>query len=100
MNYLTLDQLKHQLNMEQDFYEDDDYLTLLGSASEQVVDDHLDHTLQDIVIRNGGHLPENLRLAMLMYFAYSYSQRGDNPDLSLPKGFNLLLRPYIHFPIQ
>ena len=42
MEYLNLDLIKKHLNIDSDFHDDDDYLTLLGDVVEQVTERHID----------------------------------------------------------
>lgn len=98
MQYLTTEDIKHQIIMDQDFCDDDPYLELLGSTAENMLNDNLDGHLQDIVIRNG-YLPEQLRVAMLLLVGYLYEDRGDKPQIQIPNAYYRIINPYIHYPI-
>ena len=98
MNYLTLDEIKKQCIIEEDFYEDDAYLELLGEAVEQAVDNHIDHHLQDIVVKNGGDLPKPIKMSMLLMADYLYENRA-TAETEIPNAFYVMLQPYIHYPI-
>ena len=50
MNYLTLELIKKQLNMNDDFTEDDLLLNQIGNAAEQRVAAHLQHDLSDLML--------------------------------------------------
>ena len=53
MEYLTLQDIKQQLVISEDFHDDDTYLTALGDTAEAMVAKQLDKTLEDVVLPNG-----------------------------------------------
>ena len=66
MEYLNLDLIKKHLNIDEDFHDDDDYLTLLGDVVEQVTERHIDDSFQLIMLKNRGKFPPTLMQAMLL----------------------------------
>lgn len=99
MNYLTLDLIKHQLIIDTDFTDDDEYLIHLGDTAEELVQTMIDAPLEDAAAENGGDLPKPLIQAMLLTVDYLYgSQRGSNdsnPEMpSAIKMFTQLYRTY------
>lgn len=99
MNYLTLNEIKAQLIIDTSFTDDDQLLERLGSAAEQMVDDHLDFKLEDIVANNGGNIPETLKHAMLMIVDYLYDYRGSSENKPVPEAYFVLCRPYIRYNV-
>lgn len=100
MNYLTIDEIKEQLIIDKDFTDDDNLLNRLGLTAEQLVQDHMDGRLDEIVGENGGELPETLRQAMLMIVDYLYDYRGSDENKPVPDAFFILCRPYIRYTIR
>lgn len=100
MNYLTLEMLKQQCNIDPWFEGDDNYLTLLGDAAEQAVENQLDKSLDDITMERGGILPAPLIQAMLLSVAHWYMNRESvtySNAAKLPMGYDFLVAPYKNF---
>ena len=97
MNYISLQEIKKQCLIDQDFTEDDSYLEALGDAAEEKVNEHVGFTLDEIVAENGG-LPATLRLAMLLFVSYMYDNRGIE-DKEIPRAFASLCQAYVIYPI-
>lgn len=73
MEYLTLDQIKKHLNID-DYYEGDDtYLTSLGDVAEQIVEQHLERSLSELVVNES--LPAPIIQAMLLFIGTLYMSR-------------------------
>lgn len=89
MRYLTLELIKSQCIIDQEFTDDDTYLSHLGDVAEEAVENEIDNKLEEVVASNNGKLPAPLLQAMLIYVDYFYGlQRGsdgNNPDI--PKAF-------------
>lgn len=98
MNYLTLQDMHRQMLIDDDFTEDDTYLTMIGEAVERMVNDHLDYDVNELIAANGS-LPKTIKMAMLMMAAYLYNQRGDADNMEIPDAFFVLLKPYVRYPI-
>ena len=47
MKYLDLNLIKKHLNMNADYTAEDDYLTMLGGAVEEVVEKHIDDMIKN-----------------------------------------------------
>ena len=99
MEYLTLPEIKAQLIIDSTFTEDDNYLTHLGDTAEQMVKDHLDGHIDEIVSENGGELPSSLKHSMLMIVDYLYDFRGSDADKPVPEAFFVMCRPYVTYNI-
>lgn len=98
MNYLTVDEIKKQCNIEPIFTEDDTYLELLGDAAEQWVEAQLNVQLDDLTAEFSGELPTPVKLAMLLFCSFMYDHRGtDDPDL--PPALFALLQMYRTYSI-
>lgn len=91
MPYVDLTYLKKQLNIEEDFTEDDDYIMLLEAAAEQVVEKYLDYPL--VNYETDGALPQALVHAIALWVATNYAIResiGSNLHEN-PHSFELLM---------
>ena len=99
MTYLGINEIKKQLVIDEDFIEDDQYLTLLGEAAERLVNEHTDFNLTNICNDSGGELPSTLRMAMLMIVDYLYEQRGSADNKEIPNAFFILCQPYKKYNI-
>lgn len=99
MTYLSLEDIKHQLVIDDDFIEDDEYLTQLGNAAERLVNEHTDFSLASICNASQGELPSTLKIAMLMIVDFLYEQRGSADDKDIPKAFYVLCQPYKKYNI-
>lgn len=93
MTYLSLEDIKHQLVIDDDFIEDDEYLKSLGDTAERLVDEHTDFKLSSICEASRGELPSTLKMAMLMIVDFLYDQRGSS-DKDIPNAFYVLCQPY------
>ena len=96
MQFLTLEQIKKQLIIDQDFTDDDEYLEMLGDSAEQFLADHLNRNLFEVVGDFGGDLPPSLQHALRMLVDYFYStERGSsNSGSDIPKAFFTLTKNY------
>lgn len=97
MKYLSLKEIKKHLIIDDYFHDDDDYLISLGETAEQMVDEHINNCLSDIVNDNNGALPGPLRHAMLLLVGNLYKNR--EPDAfttvtEIPHSYEYLLYPY------
>lgn len=104
MTYLTLEQIKKHLNID-DYYEgDNDYLTTLGTVCEDIVAEHIEKPLALIANERGGTLPAPLIHAMLLLLATLYMNRESvtygqavQIPVSCSNAFDYLLHPYINY---
>lgn len=99
MNYLTVEDIKHQLIIEQDFTEDDTYLEALGDAAEDFVQAHLNSELDDITAENSGELPNAIHQALLIMVDYLYDNRGSGTNNEIPNAFYVLCAPWKKYTI-
>ena len=79
---LTMEEIKAQLRLDEDFDADDRHLQLLACAAQK-------------------HLPDDIRLGMLMLISHFYENRSSVTDvekMELPMSFNWLVGPYRYFP--
>lgn len=97
MQYLELAELKKQLIIDDTFVEDDNYIESLGDVAEQLVNDHVDGQLDDIIANNSGELPATLHHAMLMIVDYLYDYRGSGDQRNVPEAYFVLCKPYINW---
>ena len=75
MKYLDLNLIKKHLNMNADYTAEDDYLTMLGGAVEEVVGKHIDDDLETLAKDNDDQLPLPLVQACLLLLGTYYSNR-------------------------
>lgn len=98
--YLSIEQIKKHLNINEDFLEDDEYLYSLEQVAEQVVEKHIDYSLDLLCESSGGHLPPPLRHAMLLYIGNLYANRESisfTNGTELPFSYNYLLDLYRNY---
>lgn len=93
MRYLTLEALKQQLVINQDFTDDDDYLESIGETVEDIVEQQIDKPLEDVVEDNDGVLPAPLKHAMKMLAEYLYDNRG-SAENNIPDAYYYLCKLY------
>jgi len=98
MKFLTFDQIKAQLRLDDQQAEDEhDLLVLYGDAAEDMVLNTLNRTITDI-FEQYGTVPKALVQAGLMLVAQSYQHREPASPQNLsavPYTFDLLLKPYM-----
>ena len=100
MEYLNLDLIKKHLNIDEDFHDDDDYLTLLGDVVEQVTERHIDDSFQLIMLKNRGKFPPTLMQAMLLLIGNYYNNRESvafTGVSELPQSYLYLLSLYQNY---
>jgi hypothetical protein len=97
MKWLTLERIKQQLRIEQDFHEEDELLEEYGESAEEVMLNYLNRTYED-VIEVYGRVPAPLRHASLMLVDMSYQYRSPVSAQSIslmPYTFDILIKPYM-----
>ena len=100
MKYLTLDLIKKHLNMNADYTAEDDYLTMLAGAVEEVVGKHIDDDLNTLAKNNDDKLPLPLVQACLLLLATYYSNRENvafTTTNEVPTSFTYLLDLYKNY---
>ena len=97
--YLQLYQIKKQLNINDDFHNDDEYLVDLGLAAETVVQKHIDTPLKEL--ENGdGEIPSPLLHSMLLLIGTWYASRESVAFASnsvLPHAYDYIIALYKNY---
>lgn len=100
MKYLDLNLIKKHLNMNADYTAEDDYLTMLGGAVEEVVEKHIDDDLETLAKNNNDQLPLPLVQACLLLLGTYYSNRENvafTTTNEVPTSFTYLLDLYKNY---
>lgn len=96
MKFLTFEQIKHQLRLDDEQAElEYDLLVMYGEAAEETVLDIIRRSLLDVVLTYNG-IPRRLVQASLMLVDTSYKERSpiSPQNMSLVGyGFDLLIKP-------
>ena len=98
---LTMEEIKAQLRLDEDFDADDRHLQLLACAAQKRTETYLnrklyapDETIPDSD-PDGLHLPDDIRLGMLMLISHFYENRSSVTEvekLDMPQSFGLSAR--------
>lgn len=102
MTYLTLAEIKKHLNIDSFFTDDDNYLTALATASEDVISKYIDFPLSNLE-DNQHKLPEALKFAMLLWIGTIYSTRESISSINMstvPHSMELLADLYRDYKIN
>ena len=97
MKFLTLEQIKAQCRIEEDFTLEDSKLTLYGDSAEQVIFNMCQRPYEDF-IETYGTIPQDVVHAALLLVTASYEHRSavSMQNLSMvPYGFDMLIKPYM-----
>ena len=97
MKFLTLQQIKAQCRIEEDFTLEDTKLTLYGDSAEQVIFNMCQRPYEDF-IETYGAIPQDVVHAALLLVTASYEHNAavSMQNLSLvPYGFDMLIKPYM-----
>ena len=97
MKWLTLESIKDQCRIEQDFNDEDRILTLYGEAAEDTLLNYVNRTYEE-VIEQYGHVPAALVQASLMLVDTSYQHRSpvSSQNMSqVPYTFDMIIKPYM-----
>lgn len=97
MKYLTLEQLKKQCIIDEDFTDDDTYLESIGLAAENLVEQQVNEDLEDIMAENDNEMPQSLIQAMLLLVEFFYANRGTDDDAKIPSAFYYICRLYRNY---
>ena len=111
--YITLPQVKNQLNLDESFNEDDNLLRLYIQAAENVVEHHINRSLCQVAEENNGILPQQVQIAVMMLVGSFYNSRESQSyaSISANPAYHYILasvkryavpsdrRPHRHFPI-
>ena len=97
MKFLTLEQIKAQCRIEEDFTLEDSKLTLYGDSAEQVVFNYCRRQYEDFISEYGA-IPQDVVHAALLLVTASYEHNAavSMQNLSMvPYGFDMLIKPYM-----
>lgn len=97
MKWLTLEKIKAQLRIEQDFTLEDNILEMYGESAEDSVLDIIRRSYTE-VIETYGKVPTPLVHASLMLVDLSYKERGPVTSQNLyqvPYAIDFKLKPYM-----
>ena len=98
--YIQLYEVKKQLNIDEDFKDDDEYLVDLINVAEQMVEKHIDDKLDEIAKANNYCLPRPLIQAMLLFIGNMYANRESIAFTSsneIPLSYNYILDGYKNY---
>ena len=98
MKYLTLDEIKKQCTIDQQFTDDDEFLEMLGDSAEDMTAQLIDMSLDELAAENG-EIPASIRHAMRILVDYFYSvNRGSSENApSIPDAVHLMLKLYRNY---
>ena len=98
MKWLTLQQIKHQLQIEPDFTEEDDMLELYGESAEETILQWCNRTFDDIIEKYGS-VPSPIVHASLLLVGTSYQYREPTTSQNIsivPYGnIDTRIKPYM-----
>lgn len=97
MKYLTLERIKQQLRIEQDFTLEDKFLTECGEGAEASMMNILGRTFEDLV-EHYGEVPSPVVRATLKLVDHDYNQRSPSSPQNqylTPYSFDYQVKPYI-----
>jgi hypothetical protein len=96
MKWLTLERIKQQLRIEQDFHDEDDILELYGDSAEDAIMEVLNRSYEELY-EVYGRIPAPAVHASLMLVAQSYKDREKDlvQQVNANPTFSLLLKPYM-----
>ena len=98
LKVLTLDEIKKQVVVDEDYHGDDEYLEMAGESAEDTVEQLLDMSLDELAAKKGD-VPATIRHAMRMLCDYFYAvNRGsaDN-DKDIPQAVYVMIKLYRQF---
>lgn len=96
--YITIEQAKQHLNVDEYFTLDDDYILSLISVAECAVENHIDNALEELTV--AGKLPAPLVHSMLLLIGNLYTNRENvtyQQYYKIPLSYEYLLSPYIRY---
>lgn len=106
MQFLTMEQIKLQLRLDEDFTDEDEILELYGTAAENATIKTLNRNLYTDTVpetdRSGMVITSDITLAMLMTVSHWYKNRTPVTPFEqsdIPLTYRFLLNPYRIIPI-
>lgn len=97
MKYLTLEAIKRQIRMEQDFHDEDEWLEETGEAEEEAMLNLLGRSYEDL-IETYGKVPPTIVKSTLELVDISYQHRSPVSQQNMylvPYTFDMRVKPYI-----
>ena len=96
LKWLTLERIKQQCRIEQDFHDEDDLLEDYGESAEETLLKELNRSYEDL-IEEYGRIPAPIRHATLLLVDSGYQFRGKDMQQQVFSNptFSLLLKPYM-----
>ena len=96
MKWLTLERIKQQCRIEQDFIEEDDLLELFGDTSEEAILMTLNRTYEEL-FEKWGRVPSPVVSVSLMLVASLYKDREKDlvQEVKNNPTFKFLMAPYM-----
>lgn len=94
--HIELERIKKHLNIDSGYTDDDEYIEYLETVAEQIVEKHIDKTLEDIIAEDG-EVPTPLLQAMLLIIGNFYDNRESvayNNVVEVPKTLSYILSMY------
>jgi hypothetical protein len=98
-DYLTLDDIKKHLNLDDWFTDDDSYLESLAEVAQVAVEKHLGYSFDDLEYDNGV-VPKSVIHAMLLMIGNWYNNRESLSTLTLkevPLAYQYLLQQFKNY---
>ena len=105
MKFLTLEQIKAQCRIEEDFTLEDTLLTSYGGAAENTLLRICNRTYDDLLANfgddngeGGKMVPDDFRVAALLLTKHLYEHRGPTdsvPQSMVPYALDLLVKPFM-----
>lgn len=99
MSYISLDELKEQLNIEAGYNEEDAYLGLLITAAEKATENYLNG---ETPVLDATKPEPDIKMAMLLMCCHWYENRSTvsfAQGYKVPFAFEFLLNPYKTFTV-
>ncbi|EDX5691436.1 phage gp6-like head-tail connector protein [Salmonella enterica] len=105
---LSMDEIKAQLRLDEDFTDEDSLLALLGQAVQSRTENFLNRRLYATAADipeddpDGLVIPDEVRLALLLLVTHFYENRSTVTEVEkveLPMSFSWLVGPYRYIPL-
>ena len=105
---LTLEEIKSQLRLEEDYSDEDSLLEALGKAEQSRTETYLNRKLYDAAHGvpaddpEGLVMPDDIRLGMLLLLTHYYENRSSVSEVEkseMPLAYNWLVGPYRFIPL-
>ncbi|UAK18656.1 head-tail connector protein [Kluyvera sp. CRP] len=105
---LTLEEIKRQLRLEEDYSDEDSLLETLGKAAQARTETYLNRTLYDSSTGvsaddpDGLIMSEDIKLGMLLLVTHFYENRSSVSEVEkteMPQSYTWLVGPYRFIPL-